>query len=307
MREITRNLLFFLILVTVLLGGGFVLVFAVNLNRTFHLQYDEYGRSGLEIHQKTIRSFLETIKRHHNETAQNSILIDSVIRESSNKPFLLDTLENITIGGEKANHTIYDFEGSFIISTNELTSRKIAKTVNLDSLVQRILNSELRNHIQFIGANKNNKNSKMIQLSPIKYLGSVEGVLMSISKPPFGDIFKGYKDQEVRALDIMSDKSEIIQSFRPKKLHDRFLDKYYEVGIDEYNIKIKTSLNSSTLSKSQRDLFIQNMIILFVLALVSIFILRKFLSGTGYICYVVSAPCNGSMKNKFKLSLNSYI
>lgn len=272
MREISRDFLIFLVLATFLLGGVFLTVFSVNLNKSLELQYDEYGESGVEILRQTTNSFLDTLKRNHLETAQHPLLLESVVQENINKGYTLDTLDSILINGRKATHAIYDFEGQLLLTTRKGSTPKH----HFSKQIEQILEGELPNFLYFADLVNNQPNISMVQFSPIKYQNSIEGVLVSQTTPPFNDLFKGYKDQNHTSIDILTEDRRIIQSFRPSKVKLASLDKSYHVKLDDYNIVVKMSLNSSLIATTQKNLFAQNLAILLVGAVIAILLLRKF-------------------------------
>ena len=246
----------------------------INLDQSLNLQYKEHGTTTLDLFQETILGFLDNLKRNHTRITRNTDIISSVVREDINQAYIKDILNGLSVNQNQAEHQILDFEGKEVLST--ITNYSFISKSDwgkIASIGSKLREGESDNEILLV--NSMDSDFYFVFISPIYYSLSVEGILISFEEADFSSIFRGYLKQSHRLVVLSNNEGLIIQTFGNPDIASSLFDIQFVDKLDNIDLNLTLKLNSSIVSKSQRDLFLQNMAILFAFMVAALFLLRK--------------------------------
>lgn len=270
-----RKLITYIIFSLSIIGYTLIFFSKKNLDQTLNLLYDEYGETGLDIYKEIIDSYLNNLKRNHLSIAKRPEVISAVVSNNINKEYVLDNLDHANINTHPSEHYLFDFEGQEI---------QLEKNRSILSILSAEFKEVLPREINLILENKRDQTIlfkrvksdqlSMINISPITYRGLVEGAIVSISKPSFDELFQGYDKQVKRSVKIFRSDDQLIQEFKNFSIKEEMFDRKYTLTL-EPNLKVVLSLNSTSVSQSQRLALRNSLFFLIIILVVSALVLRS--------------------------------
>ncbi|SMF73800.1 ATP-binding protein [Pseudobacteriovorax antillogorgiicola] len=274
MKKLTYKFIIYIFGSIFALGSCFLGLFLFNLSTSLDLVFQQQGRSEIQTFRESLKTFLRSVERSHREKAAHTEIINAVVQESVHKAYLKDLLEQFTIIDDLSQSRIYDFEGKLILETiHPDLNLQPDQWQAIETKLEPIINGKLDHvltHIQ-----RSDQNHVLAILHPIKYQNSIEGVLVTIGKPKFDDVFKGFLRQDLRKIEVLDSQHQLVQSFKKPEAKDESFDIEFTEAIKEHGLILKLSLNTSLASSALVRLFSQNLLILIFIVIIAAFLISR--------------------------------